>query len=299
MTDPFLAEIRIFPYQLRPQGLGDVQRAVDAHLAEHCAVLPPRDAVRREWHQHLRAAELPGERPGPPGAGPRPVPPVRRRVRWQQTPSPSSPRRCLPTTTGSGRTAGDFGDVIAPSGAFVLAKSQGGCDLPTRTNAANLVAAVRRRDPSPTGGSQPHNNLPPYLTLTFCIALQGIFLTPLVAAKAGHRRGTRYMDRRSFLKLVVSWRRRPSCASRSWRRPSRLPRQSRWRRAGCSTRRTGMVASTSVRPTERRGHPTAQPRFGIHLTSLARDKSGRLLATVGYLGRSFALVLGYQQASRG
>lgn len=28
---------------------------------------------------------------------------------------------------------------------------------------------------SVTGGSQPHNNMPPYLTLNFCIALQGIF----------------------------------------------------------------------------------------------------------------------------
>jgi microcystin-dependent protein len=27
----------------------------------------------------------------------------------------------------------------------------------------------------PVGGSQPHNNLQPYLVLTFCIALQGIF----------------------------------------------------------------------------------------------------------------------------
>ncbi len=27
----------------------------------------------------------------------------------------------------------------------------------------------------PTGGSQPHLNLPPFLTLNFCIALQGIF----------------------------------------------------------------------------------------------------------------------------
>jgi microcystin-dependent protein len=26
-----------------------------------------------------------------------------------------------------------------------------------------------------TGGGQPHNNLPPYLTLNFCIALNGIF----------------------------------------------------------------------------------------------------------------------------
>jgi microcystin-dependent protein len=26
-----------------------------------------------------------------------------------------------------------------------------------------------------TGGSQPHNNMMPYLALNFCIALQGIF----------------------------------------------------------------------------------------------------------------------------
>jgi microcystin-dependent protein len=28
---------------------------------------------------------------------------------------------------------------------------------------------------SPTGGSQPHNNMMPYLTLNFCLALQGVF----------------------------------------------------------------------------------------------------------------------------
>lgn len=28
---------------------------------------------------------------------------------------------------------------------------------------------------APAGGSQPHNNMQPYLVLTFCIALQGIF----------------------------------------------------------------------------------------------------------------------------
>ena len=28
---------------------------------------------------------------------------------------------------------------------------------------------------TPTGGGQPHNNLQPYLTVNFCIALQGIF----------------------------------------------------------------------------------------------------------------------------
>jgi microcystin-dependent protein len=28
---------------------------------------------------------------------------------------------------------------------------------------------------APTGGSQPHNNMQPYLTVNFCIALQGVF----------------------------------------------------------------------------------------------------------------------------
>ena len=28
---------------------------------------------------------------------------------------------------------------------------------------------------APSGGSQPHNNMMPYLTMYFCIALQGVF----------------------------------------------------------------------------------------------------------------------------
>ncbi len=32
-----------------------------------------------------------------------------------------------------------------------------------------------RQAVAPAGGDQPHNNLQPYLTLNFCIALQGVF----------------------------------------------------------------------------------------------------------------------------
>ena len=41
------------------------------------------------------------------------------------------------------------------------------------TAAPNLMMAPQTV--LPTGGSQPHNNMPPYLTITFIIALQGIF----------------------------------------------------------------------------------------------------------------------------
>lgn len=36
-------------------------------------------------------------------------------------------------------------------------------------------AAMSPESIEPTGGDQPHNNLPPYLVLNFCIAYQGIF----------------------------------------------------------------------------------------------------------------------------
>src|ERR1700676_1315957 len=40
--------------------------------------------------------------------------------------------------------------------------------------AANLVA-LSDQTIAPAGGDQPHNNLMPYLTLNFCIALQGVY----------------------------------------------------------------------------------------------------------------------------
>lgn len=43
------------------------------------------------------------------------------------------------------------------------------------TSAASPLVQMATQAISPVGGSQPHNNLMPYLTLNFCIALQGIF----------------------------------------------------------------------------------------------------------------------------
>ncbi|MDX6581860.1 MAG: hypothetical protein QOI10_1044 [Solirubrobacterales bacterium] len=43
---------------------------------------------------------------------------------------------------------------------------------------APQLTALRPGSVTTTGGSQPHENRQPYLTLTFCIALQGIFPSP-------------------------------------------------------------------------------------------------------------------------
>jgi microcystin-dependent protein len=69
-----------------------------------------------------------------------------------------------------GRIAGQVGQpgnaiLTKTSGTPPLAYASGGAQ--NQQLAQNAVSVV--------GGSQPHNNMMPYLTLNFCIAMQGIF----------------------------------------------------------------------------------------------------------------------------
>lgn len=67
---------------------------------------------------------------------------------------------------------GDLANASVPGGALPAAKPRGGINRyapagsPTAMGASAIAAA---------GGSQPHNNMQPYLTLSWVIALQGIF----------------------------------------------------------------------------------------------------------------------------
>jgi microcystin-dependent protein len=60
-----------------------------------------------------------------------------------------------------------------PTNAF-FAQAPAAIGTVYNTNAASLVA-MNPAAVGNTGGSQPHVNMEPFLTLTFCIALQGIF----------------------------------------------------------------------------------------------------------------------------
>lgn len=64
----------------------------------------------------------------------------------------------------------DDADIKIPDPTRVLAKSSGGNIYNTSANANMNIQAL-----SIAGGSLPHNNMMPYLTFNFCIALQGIF----------------------------------------------------------------------------------------------------------------------------
>ena len=77
----------------------------------------------------------------------------------------------IPTHTHSvNANTAATGGVATPNNNFL----GGGNNVYAAPNAGPLVA-IQAGTITPTGGSQAHLNMQPFLTLSFCIALQGIF----------------------------------------------------------------------------------------------------------------------------
>jgi len=106
-------------------------------------------------------------------------------------------RARTPIHVGSGHTLGERGGEQAhtlaiaelPTHTHVFSASQGNANIPTPGNAMfgtsnNMYVAptnltsINPQTITSVGGSQAHLNMQPFLTLTFCIALQGIFPSP-------------------------------------------------------------------------------------------------------------------------
>ena len=84
---------------------------------------------------------------------------------------PSSESSEMPSHPHTLRGSADDGDLTIPAAGRVLAKAQG----QNLYNTANSLAMMAGEALTPAGGDQPHNNMQPYLTFYFCIALQGVF----------------------------------------------------------------------------------------------------------------------------
>jgi len=79
----------------------------------------------------------------------------------------------IPVHTHNMMSSVENGTQGTLSNNITIASSVGGALYQTTTN-ANLVQ-MNFQSLSPAGSSFPHNNMMPYLTLNFCIALQGVF----------------------------------------------------------------------------------------------------------------------------
>lgn len=67
----------------------------------------------------------------------------------------------------------DPAEINAPSPTVVMAKSLGGSAYGPRS--LGSIVNMNFQATSISGSSFPHNNMMPYLTVNFCIALQGVF----------------------------------------------------------------------------------------------------------------------------
>ena len=173
MADPFVAEIRIFAFNFPPKGWAFCNGQL----------LP--------LSQNTALFSLLGTTYGGDGKSTFALPDMQGNVPMHPGQGPGLSLHDLGETGGSqfvtllaseipahahfvGRGKADAGDSLTPVGS-VWAQSGAGRGAAALYHEPAANAKVNVNSLGPTGGSLPHNNMQPYLTLNFCIALQGVF----------------------------------------------------------------------------------------------------------------------------
>jgi len=169
MADNFLAEIRIFPFSFPPTGWAfcDGQLLPISQNTALFALLGT--TYGGDGKSTFALPDLQGNAPMHPGQGPG----LSLRflgemggsetVSLLQSEMPAHSHALMAVSSAANRTAPAGNSLARASGATPYVAAGG----------ATTVLADEALVPA--GGDQPHNNMQPYLTLNFCIALQGIF----------------------------------------------------------------------------------------------------------------------------
>jgi len=170
MADPFVAEIRIFPFNFAPKGWAFCDGQL-LPLSQNTALFSLLGTTYGgNGKSNFALPNMQGNAPMHPGQG------------------PGLSLHDLGETGGSDTVtlleseipshahavSGNINpaNLAAPSNVRSLARAApGSAYSATISNLTSMAGQAL----APAGGDQPHNNLQPYLTLSFCIALQGIF----------------------------------------------------------------------------------------------------------------------------
>ena len=170
MADPFVAEIRIFPFNFAPKGwaLCDGQLLP---ISQNTALFSLLGATYGgDGKSTFALPDFQGRAPMHPGQGPGLSLHDLGEQGGEQSVTLLDSE--MPVHSHGLMASAQPGEDAAPGPAEALARSVG-ANL-YQTNTANLVQLAPTAL-SQTGGSQPHNNMQPYLTLNFNIALQGVY----------------------------------------------------------------------------------------------------------------------------
>jgi len=172
MADPFVAEIRIFPFNFAPKGWAFCDGQL-LPLSQNTALFSLLGTTYGgDGKSNFALPNMQGNAPMHPGQGPGLSLHDLGETGGSQTVTlldsemPSHPHFMRAHNA-------DQADHQTPGPNTVLAQSANGSAYQDNTtqNMVNLNPVIL----APAGGDQPHNNMQPYLTFYFNIALQGVF----------------------------------------------------------------------------------------------------------------------------
>jgi len=170
MSNPFVAEIRIFPFNFAPKGWATCDGQI-LFISQNTALFSLLGTTYGgDGKSNFALPNMQGNAPMHPGQGPGlslhdlgetggsdTVTLLESEMaahNHSQKANTTTATKSLPTNNSFAKGA-SMTPYLAPAGAALVNMSD---------------QAI-----TPAGGNQPHNNLQPYLTLNFCIALQGVY----------------------------------------------------------------------------------------------------------------------------
>jgi len=166
MADPFVAEIRIFPFNFAPQGWAFCDGQL-LPISQNTALFSLLGTFYGgNGMSNFALPDIQGRAVLPQGQGPGLGDHVLGESGGEQTVTLLESE--IPAHTHALRGSSEDDDATSPAGSYWGGLSQ----------VYAAPAGLEPMDPyalTPTGGDQPHNNMMPFLTLNFCIALQGVF----------------------------------------------------------------------------------------------------------------------------
>ena len=170
MADPFIAEIRIFPFNFAPMGWAfcDGQTLSIAQNSALYALIGI--TYGGDGKTNFALPNLQGRVAMHPGQGPGLSPHRLGETGGSETVTLNASQ--LSSHTHNLKVSSQPGEDSTPVPNESFARSvNGNLYQTTNTGLVQLSSNVITQ----AGGGQPHNNLQPYLALNFCIAVQGIF----------------------------------------------------------------------------------------------------------------------------
>ena len=168
MADPFVAEIRIFPFNFAPKGWAWCDGQL-LPLSQNTALFSLLGTTYGgNGKSNFALPDLQGRAPMHPGQGPGLSLHDLGETGGSETVTLLESE--IPSHSHAMRASAVPADSPTPLGTLTATPNGDNIYAP----AADLVA-MSPQCLVPAGGDMPHNNLMPYLTFYFCIALQGVF----------------------------------------------------------------------------------------------------------------------------